>query len=859
MLFLRTFGGLSLESDGEPIGGAASRRRPLAVLAVLAVAGDASVSRDRLYALFWPESDLERARGALKQALYSVRRDVSAQDLTIGSSDLRLNREVIQSDAAEFTRLVSAGDLEGAVALYGGPFLDGIHLKDAAEFERWVERERDRLAHAHRGALERLAKSAEEAGDVTRAVAWWRAAAASDPLSARLAGAYMRALASAGDREAAIRHGASYADLARSEIGADPDPGIIALAEELRTSRAPAVQERRHSKVEELAVLPSNTPTRTGEDRSSDVAGRSRRWYSSPRVYAAAAAVTVAAIAAATAWANRPRFDPKLVLVAPFESATSDTLTRSVAAIATERLREAIAQTGVAQVVDYQPFSNRAGVSSGDDQWERAKAHARRTGASTIVRGTIRRSLDTLTLHAQLMSAADGKLVIATTPIVGVVTDPGAAVETVRQRIMGAFAGLADDRYRDWVRALTTPPRYDAYQEYVAGLESVNRMAPRPPQEGINHARIAFTHFLNAARLDTVFVQAKIWAAQSDNGSAGPNLRDSLLDAASAQREGLTEYDRASLDHALAQRARDREGMLLSARRMSAAAPWDVQAVIAHGASAVLTNHYEEAIRALRRIDPARQRLFGEGAYFSWLMRANHMRGDFVAELADGQRLGQVVSARVGMCSGRALRPLSALGRVRSVDSLVPICVQIPGGVGRGVLYLNAGMEYHLHGHGEAARRAFGIAREWYQSLQPPREDGIALIDWFTGDCGGVESFWRSHMPKGGSELARAYGQLGVCATRLGASARADSLLRKLEAMDRSSGPADGTTLRSILSRVMILTARGEEVAAIHLFRQAVDRGLSAVTLHFEMPDFERGLEPLRRNPEFQAPFRPLR
>src|SRR3989449_3685365 len=37
-------------------------------------------------------------------------------------------------------------DLAGAVALYGGPFLDGFYLRGSDEFERWAETERGRLA-----------------------------------------------------------------------------------------------------------------------------------------------------------------------------------------------------------------------------------------------------------------------------------------------------------------------------------------------------------------------------------------------------------------------------------------------------------------------------------------------------------------------------------------------------------------------------------------------------------------------------------------------------------------------------------------------------------------------------------------
>ena len=59
MLFLRTFGGLSLENGGRPIIGAAAQPRRLAVLAVLAVADDAGLSRDQLCARFCTDSNAE--------------------------------------------------------------------------------------------------------------------------------------------------------------------------------------------------------------------------------------------------------------------------------------------------------------------------------------------------------------------------------------------------------------------------------------------------------------------------------------------------------------------------------------------------------------------------------------------------------------------------------------------------------------------------------------------------------------------------------------------------------------------------------------------------------------------------------
>jgi Tol biopolymer transport system component/DNA-binding SARP family transcriptional activator len=284
MLLLRTFGSLALENGGRPIGGAAAQRSRLAILAVLAVAGEDGMSRDRLLALFWPESDADRARGALNQALYALRRDAGEQELTLGTSDLRLNSKVITTDVGDFERLLDGGDLKSAVALYAGPFLDGIHIKDAPEFDRWSDRERDRLAHAYAAALEKLAGSARKRGDPQAVVDWMRKLAAADPLSSRVARLLMEGLIAAGDREAAIRHAGFHAALVRAELGCEPEPGIAAFAEELRTKWTGQTTGRATAP---LAVSVNDGVTLKSGDRAVTKAGESssqshsslKTWY----------------------------------------------------------------------------------------------------------------------------------------------------------------------------------------------------------------------------------------------------------------------------------------------------------------------------------------------------------------------------------------------------------------------------------------------------------------------------------------------------------------------------------------------------------------------------------------------------
>src|SRR2546426_11783992 len=136
MLTVRLFGGLSIEQDGATCGGAAQRRKTLALLALLAVASRRGMSRDKLIAYLWPDADTEHSRNLLNQACYALRRDLHAPELFLGATELRLNPDVITSDIQAFADAVERGDFEQVAAVYVGPFLDGFYLRTAGEFER---------------------------------------------------------------------------------------------------------------------------------------------------------------------------------------------------------------------------------------------------------------------------------------------------------------------------------------------------------------------------------------------------------------------------------------------------------------------------------------------------------------------------------------------------------------------------------------------------------------------------------------------------------------------------------------------------------------------------------------------------
>jgi DNA-binding SARP family transcriptional activator len=232
-LRLLTFGGLNLLVDGQTTTGSATRRRRLALLALLAVARARGLTRDKIQAYLWPESDTAQARHGLNQLVYFQRRHLGGGDLFVGRKTLRLNRDVITTDVWDFEDALDAGAHEAAVRLYAGPFLDGFFLRGAPGFERWVDEQRSRLDKRCAGAIGSLATAAAAQGDHHQTAAWWGRAADLNPFDTATVLRLVEALLAIGDRAAAMRHAQRHADLLRTDLGLPPDPRVMGMIDQL--------------------------------------------------------------------------------------------------------------------------------------------------------------------------------------------------------------------------------------------------------------------------------------------------------------------------------------------------------------------------------------------------------------------------------------------------------------------------------------------------------------------------------------------------------------------------------------------------------------------------------------------------
>jgi DNA-binding SARP family transcriptional activator len=510
-LRIRTFGGLSLEGTGHA-GPMPKGRRPLALLALLATSGSRGLSRDKVTALLWSESDSERGRNSLSQVLSSLRRDLGPDDPVLGTAEIRLNADMITSDVEDFEASIADGEVERAVAVHCGPFLDGFYLTDAPEFERWVEEQRARLGETQRDALEQLAVNADRRGDRTGAVSWWRRLAALDPTSARAAVGLMEALAASGDGPAALRHFHIYTALLEQELHAEPDAAVVALAEHLRrgdrvtrNSLAPAPT---FGPADVAAVIPTSTVATVATKATSRVS-----WWRSGRnrVYAMAALTLLVGVllalwatgvgpfatllSAGTLGPNEPLLIADFKVTGP-DSALSGTLA--------QMMRSGLSQSRVIELV---PLSR---VATALERMARARDSridlplareiARREGIKAVVGGTLTplsRGTGYI-LSTQLVLASTGDELASFDEAVDGSKDLVAAVDRLsrklRKRIGESLKSVRAD-----------PPLADVT---TASLEALTKYTEALQANVVHNYDRAVTLLEEAIALDTNFAMA---------------------------------------------------------------------------------------------------------------------------------------------------------------------------------------------------------------------------------------------------------------------------------------------------------------------------------------------------------------
>lgn len=844
MITLRVLGAVDLQgADGHSIQSVLAQPKRLALLTYLLLAQPRGFHRrDKLLALFWPESDEGHARNALSQALHFLRRSLGEGVVgTRGTEEIAMDPEAIRCDALEFERLLEAGQYEKALDHFGGDVLAGLHVSDAPDFEHWLDQERTRLRELAATAALKLAKAADSQADWTAAVNWARRATTLCPEDERAVQHLIGALGRSGDAASALR---VYDDFARSlaeQLAAEPAAETQALVAAIRARREPLTHEP--------SRIPAAEPTH-GEIRTPAAASAAHPTRTRPRKWLRPAAATGLAILvlAAGALALQPAGGDSLirgrVLVLPLENNTGDPALDAFGQVASDWITQGIAEIAMAEVID--PLTALASARSATEQptresGERLRASAEATRAGTVVSGSYYRRGDSIKVQVTITDARTSQVLRTVPPVGGPQNNPIAAIEEIRPRVLGALSTLFDEKLASLSATSSTPPAYEAYREYTEGLEFFIR----------NDYASAMPRFSRAHELDSTFVLPLFWTAFAHGNSGRDTQADSVIQIVARSRDRLSPVDRHGLDYLIAARRWDWDAALAAAHRAAALAPESNWAYLV-AYSAERKNRPNDAIRTLKQMDPTRGWLRGWHIYWAVLTQAHHMLGQHRTELKEAQRARRLFP---DMPRAREFEvtALAALGRERETLRHIAAAAAEANPHPRytpGRIMLAAAQELQAHGHAEASRNVLRTSIAWHHSLAPEVRNTemnrwtLAMSLYFAGRLSEARALCEQLVRDIPTD-PRYHGCLGTIAARHGDSAGAMKIYSML-------GSRFGATplTRYEQARIAALTGRTEQ--ANELAQEAVRKRVNYIDAHSH-PDFAS----LRSTRAFQELLRP--
>ncbi len=617
---------------------------------------------------------------------------------------------------------------------------------------------------------------------------------------------------------------------------------------------APLPEDRFPSAAEFVAALGGGTHRISAPNRSF-FAGRARRWLVAASVLVAVLVVTAAGIVLRQP-SSVPH--PQRVVVAVLENRTGDPALDNLGFMAADWVTQGLAQTGVVEVVPSVSVITSAmsgGQHAGLRDAAAIRALGRATGAATVVSGGYYRQGDSVRFHVQIAAAEDGRVLRALEPVAAPLSKALTAVEALRQRVMAALATLFDSRLSRWATTASQPPTFQAYQEFIAGLDRFAQFDPRG----------AIMHFERASAADTTFRLPLIFAANSYMNVGQFAAAESLAHVVERASTRLAPLDRAYLAWVLAICRGDPEMAFQSSRTMIQLAPGS-DAVYPFAEAAVAINRPRAALNALRELDPDHGFLHGTWVYWQDLTGVLHMLGEHQEELKQAREAErrfpgnlQVLTMQIGA--------LAALGRSADVRSLLATSANLeprqdwtPADA-----MLVASVELRAHGSPAAADSVLSQAQEWL--AERARSDSTSLLQRYLV---AVTEFTAGRLEEARRDfefLARHPGPLDSHGWLIGAPEELDyvgylgavaaRLPNREEALRRDRVLAAMTRPylygRHTMWRARIHALLGERDVALGMIREALRQGYPHVhALHTDV-----AFEPLRDYPPFQELLRP--
>ena len=278
ILKIKMFGSFSAQLGERPLPTFGSNKAQ-ALLIYLLIENDKPHQRETLMTLLWPEATLKAAQVNLRQTLARLRKAIPESGghplLLSDRKTISLNPEATyEVDALQFIELLkreqTLENLETAVNLYRGEFLQDFYLPDCNEFEAWASNQRAFFYRKIQQVLQELIALHLEGKDYESAETAVHHQLSLDNLQESVHRQLIEVLVKNGRRQDALTHFEHLQQLLQEELALDPEPETIQLVEAIRKGELTSEPNLRSSK-REPHNLPQRLTSFIGREKEMDV------------------------------------------------------------------------------------------------------------------------------------------------------------------------------------------------------------------------------------------------------------------------------------------------------------------------------------------------------------------------------------------------------------------------------------------------------------------------------------------------------------------------------------------------------------------------------------------------------------
>ena len=237
MLEIKILGGLKLSVNGELLSDLGSHKAE-AILVYLAVKPGAQ-NRNVLASLLWPGSTENQAHTSLRVALSLLHKKLEGYlEISRDMVEIKPGAEVYL-DLKDLMTKLSRGQVEQALEIYQGDFLEGFFIKDCLDFEDWRLLQQERIRSLVISALHAAISNAIEEMDYRKGQRFARRLLELDSLDELAHQKSMLLYALDGQRTRALDQYEHCQAVLQLELGVEPSQETKLLYTQIRRGESP--------------------------------------------------------------------------------------------------------------------------------------------------------------------------------------------------------------------------------------------------------------------------------------------------------------------------------------------------------------------------------------------------------------------------------------------------------------------------------------------------------------------------------------------------------------------------------------------------------------------------------------------